>query len=270
LQHIVRRSRDHLLVQRARILLLLWELRLVCAVVERVGCARASVYRTLARFRAHGEESLVDARSQRAPLKLSPMVSTLVTEYLSRPPSVWGWHRSTWSLRLLREQLRREHALVLSKSLLWGLLRRLDYRRLRPRPALRIPVQGRGATIRRLRKLARHSSPQTPVFYVDEADLDLNPRIGAVWARRGRQPLVLTPGQNRKHYLAGALCAHSGTLVFCDGPRKTSALFVALLEQLLIRFAACPTLHLILDNVRREACQRPGTARSPPLPGRAG
>lgn len=59
---------------------------------------------------------------------------------------------------------------------------------------------------------------------------------------------MLTPGQYRKHCLAGALCAHSGALVFCDGLRKTSALFVALLEQLLIRYAACPTLHLLLDN----------------------
>lgn len=248
LQRIVARSRDHLLVQRARILLLVWELRLVCLVVERAGCARASVYRTVAAFRARGEDSLLDGRSLRPPQKVLPLLLTLLVEYLSRPPSTWGWHRSSWTLALLREQLRLGHGLLLSKTLLWMQLRRLEYRRLRPRPALRIPVAGRRATIRRLRTLARHSSPRAPVFYVDEADLDLNPRIGAVWARRGRQPLVLTPGQNRKHYFAGALCAHSGALLVCDGPRKTSALFLALFEQLLVRYAHGPTLHLILDN----------------------
>lgn len=248
LDRIVRRERDSLLVQRARILLLLFQLRLVCSVVERLGCSRSTVYRTLQRFHRFGENSLFDGRSARPRSKLPPQLGFLLQEYLSRPPSVWDWHRSTWSLALLREQLRQQDGISLSKSSLWALLHRLGYRRLRARPALRIPVAGRGAIIKRLRKLARTSSDSAPILYLDEADLDLNPKIGAVWARRGRQPLVLTPGKNHKHYLAGALCAHSGELIFCDGQRKTSDLFLALLGLLLQRYGSDVTVHLILDN----------------------
>lgn len=248
LERIVRKERDALVVQRARILLLVAQLRLVCLVVERVGCARASVYRTLERFERLGEDGLFDARTHRQHAKTPDWLFLLLPEYLSRPPSVWGWSRSTWTLALLREQLRLHHDLLVSKSLLWVVLRRLNYRRLRACPVLRIPVAGRRPWIHRLRRLARSSTDAAPVFFVDEADLDLNPKIGEVWARRAHQPKVRTPGKNQQHYLAGALCAHSGDLVVCDGARKTSALFIELLKRLLLHTPTATPIRLILDN----------------------
>ena len=53
------------------------------------------------------------------------------------------------------------------------------------------------------------SSAENPVFYDDEVDIHLSPKIGADWQLRGQQKRVVTPGQNIKYHLAGAL--HSGT-----------------------------------------------------------
>jgi hypothetical protein len=64
------------------------------------------------------------------------------------------------------------------------------------------------------------------VSYVDEADVDFNPKLGAVWTRRGQQVGIPTPGQHQKHYLAGALHAHSGRLVWVEHTHKTTALFI--------------------------------------------
>ena len=47
------------------------------------------------------------------------------------------------------------------------------------------------------------------MVYEDEVDIDLNPKIDTDWMRKGQQKRTATPGQNQKHYLAGAL--HSGT-----------------------------------------------------------
>ncbi len=52
-------------------------------------------------------------------------------------------------------------------------------------------------------------SAEHPVFYEDEVDIHLNPKIGADWQVRGQQKRVVTPGQNEKYYLAGVL--HNGT-----------------------------------------------------------
>ena len=45
--------------------------------------------------------------------------------------------------------------------------------------------------------------PHAEVFYVDEADVDLNPRIRSSWVRCGEQTTVPTPEQNQRNYIAG-------------------------------------------------------------------
>ena len=52
-----------------------------------------------------------------------------------------------------------------------------------------------------------------PVFYEDEVDIDLNPKLGADWMFRAQQKRVVTPGQNAKHYLAGVLHAGNGRVL---------------------------------------------------------
>ncbi len=60
-----------------------------------------------------------------------------------------------------------------------------------------------------IHKALDECSTEHPVFYEDEVDIHLNPKIGADWQLRGQQKRVVTPGQNEKYYLAGAL--NSGT-----------------------------------------------------------
>ncbi len=56
-----------------------------------------------------------------------------------------------------------------------------------------------------------------PVFYEDEVDIDLNPKLGADWMFRAQQKRVVTPGQNAKHYLAGVLHAGNGRVLYVSG-----------------------------------------------------
>jgi transposase len=85
-------------------------------------------------------------------------------------------------------------------------------------------------------------------FYVDEVDIDLNPRIGPDWTLPGQQRWVLTPGQNEKRFLAGALNHRTGCLVWVEGDQKRSWLFLNLLRALVRRYRGTRVLHLILDN----------------------
>src|SRR5439155_16666882 len=93
--------------------------------------------------------------------------------------------------------------------------------------------------------------PRRPVvIYEDEVDIHLNPKIGLDWMVRGQQKEVKTPGQNVKRYLAGALDARTGDLTWVEGERKTSALFIALLDTLLRFHPGAQVIHVILDNYR--------------------
>jgi len=86
--------------------------------------------------------------------------------------------------------------------------------------------------------------------YEDEVDIHLNPKIGPDWMNRGKQKQVLTPGQNQKRYLAGALCARTGLLLWCEGQRKNSLLFIGLLQRLVEQNPPATVIHVILDNFK--------------------
>lgn len=70
------------------------------------------------------------------------------------------------------------------------------------------------------------------MFYEDEVDIHLNPKIGADWQLRGQQKLVITPGENEKYYLAGALHSDTGKVSYAGGNSKVSSLFIRLLKHL--------------------------------------
>jgi hypothetical protein len=59
---------------------------------------------------------------------------------------------------------------------------------------------------------------------------------------------VLTPGQNVKRYLAGALDVRTGRIVWVEGHRKRRALFIELLEKLVEIYRDKRRIHVVLDN----------------------
>lgn len=58
----------------------------------------------------------------------------------------------------------------------------------------------------------------------------------------------MTPGNNKKRFVAGALDARSGRLTWVSGKSKASGLFIALLSALDAAYASARRVHVILDN----------------------
>lgn len=92
------------------------------------------------------------------------------------------------------------------------------------------------------------SGAEHPVFYEDEVDIHLNPKIGADWQLRGQQKRVVTPGQNEKYYLAGALNSGTGRVSYVGSSSKSSVLFISLLKHLKASYRRARTITLIVDN----------------------
>lgn len=248
IRDLMRQTTSRIEAQRCRIVLLLSEGRCVREVREMVGCVRSTVYETLYRFEDADLDGLLDQRLHRTARKATPDVRAQLLAYLDHTPQRFGWQRSTWTRELLALQLQKDTGVKLCDSSIGGILRQEKCRRGRPRPALRIAVQGRRAVLDRIETVLAQANCMDEVFYVDEADIDLNPRIGLAYIKRGQQPLVLTPGKNVKYYVAGALNSRTGTIVYTHGPKKNSDLFVSLLEHLAATYRRARTIHLILDN----------------------
>ena len=66
-------------------------------------------------------------------------------------------------------------------------------------------------------------------FWTDEAHIDLNLKIGPDWMLAGQQKEVVTPEQNVRRYVAGAMDVRTRLVPWATGTRKSSELFTWLL-----------------------------------------
>jgi hypothetical protein len=86
--------------------------------------------------------------------------------------------------------------------------------------------------VARLRLPAEQWQAHEVMVFADELDIHLLPKVGAAWMPKGSQLEVMTPGQNAKHSLAGALNLATGEMLHGHDARKTHALFRDLLTRL--------------------------------------
>jgi len=84
------------------------------------------------------------------------------------------------------------------------------------------------------------------LFFADELDINLLPKVGYQWMPKGAQVGILTPGTNEKRYLAGALDVSTGTIQHCVWYRKTTGLFRDLLVTLDHAYPAATFSHTTL------------------------
>jgi transposase len=222
--------------------------------IQRIlGCARSQIYNVAHRFLDQGVDGLLDRREDNGAAKVDVHYTAVVLEAVAGAPTEHGYQRPTWTQELLILVARERTGVSISTSTMSRLLTRVKARHGRPKPCVDCPWPKALKTRRlnELRRLVADPPQQAAVLYMDEVDIHLNPKIGDDWMLRGQQKTVLTPGQNQKHYLAGALDAHTGCVEWVEGSRKTSALFIALVDHLL---TCAPLrgkiLHLVLDNFR--------------------
>ena len=252
IRRLRRRSSEAGLALRCQIVLLAAKGRASRAIAESLGCSRSWASRVIRRFRAEGESSLWDRREDNGTLKLDEHFLQTLYELVEGRPADFGFRRPTWTCELLVKAMEARVGVRVHPGTMSRALREIGARRGRPRPTVRCPwsPSARQRRLASLRSLVACRRRGEVVVYGDEVDIDLNPKIGFDWMNRGQQKEVLTPGKNEKRYLAGALNPRTGELTCVEGPRKTSALVIALLAALAEDYPTARKIHVILDNFR--------------------
>ena len=211
-----------------------------------------TVGRVVEKFRLYGEAGLQDGRADNGDDKLSEDYLQRLHGMVSKTPDLYGWRRPTWTRELLIETMVRLTGVRIHATTMSRALALIKARRGRAKPIVGCPWS-KAAKTRRLRQLQTLIATlprRERVFYEDEVDIHLNPKIGLDWMVSGQQKEVLTPGKNEKRYLAGALDVRTGVVIWVEGKRKTSYLFLDLLDRLRREYPQARCLHLICDNYR--------------------
>jgi transposase len=245
-----RRCRDWATALRFQAVAKLGEGLTKTAVARALDLAVSTVVKAACRFATTGAAGLFDQRSGNGCRKLDEKFYTAVVEILQHCPQEFGWRRPTWTRELLAKELERRGFVRVAVCTIGRVLRSLGARLGSPRPRVACPwpAPQRERALRKIRRLEAQANRSEPVYYCDEVDIHLNPRIGRDWMLPAMQRVVITPGNNEKYYYAGALDAQTRELVWNGGRRKNSSLFCALLQALARCNPGARAIHLVLDN----------------------
>lgn len=219
-------------------------------VASELDVARSTVVSAGNRFVSDGIAGLYDRRCGNGARKADERFDRVLMRLLSRSPQDYGWQRPTWTRELLCQQMQVEGFPVVAVCTMGRSLCRIGARLGSPKPVVLCPWprERRLRVLAAIRRLEARASAEEPVLYGDEVDIHLNPKIGRDWMLRGHQRRIVTPGNNEKFYLAGALDVRTGRLHTTGAARKSVGLFCQLLWLLASRYRRARRVHLVLDN----------------------
>jgi transposase len=221
-------------------------------------CSRTTVYRVVAAYRAGqwdglaAEEETDPAGPRRRLTVLSPALKRSVIAILHSVPRLCGWCRTRWSCATIAVELYTRRKIAVSAETMRRWLHELDWEWKRAKLSAKDDDPQRVEKLARIRSAFEQLRTGATLFFADELDIHLLPKVGYQWMPKGTQVEVMTPGTNEKRYLGGALEITTGTITPCVWYRKITGLFLDLLDTLDRTYPAPLFSHLtvVADNAK--------------------
>ena len=246
-----RRSADPGVRLRAHILLLLDAGHPWVTVSAVLFCSTGTISRWQRRFERGGADAAL-GRSRGRRASGSRIWAILVVRWvLTLSPANFRFARSRWSREAAAVVLRDDYRVRVGRETVRLWLRDAGLVWRRPRPTIRPKDPDREAKLAALRALLRRLPADETAVFMDEVDVNLNPKVGCMRIRRGQQASVETPGANVKRYLGGSIHRRTGRVILTKGLSKEgrgAALFLRHLEDLRRAFRHYKVVHVICDN----------------------
>lgn len=221
------------------------------SVVGRVlGIALRTVFDWLARYRAGGWDGLREGRRSGRPRKVSAEVMQWLYDAITQgDPQTYKFPFCLWTLKIIREMLRRVHGIELSKSALSRLLRQLGLSVQQPiyRAYQQDPVAVEaylGTRFPKLKRRARRLGAE--IYFVDESTVRSDHHRGTTGGAVGETPIVADGGGRFSVHLISAISPRGDLRFQVIEGRMTAARFIEFLSKL--RQDAGKPIIVIADN----------------------
>jgi transposase len=181
---------------------------------------------------------------------LLPMLRRSLVALLKTPPRAYGWCRTRWSCSTLALTWQAKRGVAVSAETRRRWVHEGGWVWKRAKLVAKDDDPHRVARLARIRFRFEPLKCCEVMVFADELASHLWPKVGCAWMPNGTQLEVMTPGQNQKEYLAGALDLATGSLRHGVGPRKNNALFRDLLGRLEASYPAerYTRVDVVVDN----------------------
>jgi transposase len=246
-----RRATDPQARLRAHILLLLASGHPWATISAVLFCSASTIARCRRRFDVERVGAIFGSPRGRRRSGVHTWAALVVHWVLMISPTEFRFARSRWSCEAVAVVLREDYRVRVGRETvrLWLRAAGLVWRR--PRPVIRPRDPDREQKLAALRALLKGLPADETAVFMDEVDVNLNPKVGCQWMRRGQQGVVETPGTNVKRYLAGSIHWRTGRVILTEGRAKegrSAALFLRHLDDLRRAFRHYRVIHVICDN----------------------
>jgi transposase len=242
---------DHEVRLRAHILLLLDDGLPWATISAVLFCSASTISRWKRRFEAEGVDAVFGRPRGRRRSGVHVWASLVVRWVLTLSPTFFRFARSRWCCEAAAVVLREDFRVTVGRETVRLWLREAGLVWRRPRPVIRPKDPDRERKLRALRALLKRLPADETAVFMDEVDVNLNPKVGCMWMLRGQQAEVETPGNNQKRYLAGSIHWRTGRVLLTEGkPRegRSAALFCRHLDDLRRALRHYTVIHVLCDN----------------------
>lgn len=231
--------------ERAHFVLLSDQGKTVLEIASLFGYSAETVYTWLERYDQTGVTGLVDQPRSGRPRR-EPYLTAIVQAQAGQSPRCFGYLAACWTVTLLVWHLAQRFKVSVSPSTLRRALDQADFVWGRPKLVLAKRQDPQAQT-----KLARLevvlAEPEANLIAADECEMQLLPLLRAMWHRRGQQPCVVTPGQNRKRPIFGGVNLRTGAWHYQLTQRKRGLEFIAFLTELVQAYPS-GSIYVLIDN----------------------
>jgi transposase len=205
-------------------------------IAEALGCSRRAVQSWVARYNAHGPDTLRERPHTGRPPRLPADQFDRLKLRLAEPPRP---EDGVCTLRGtdIRRILEQEFGVTLGLRGVYLLLDRIGYSSLVPRPQHKdadeeLQAIFKEVVLDQLQAIAEaHPDERVEVFFEDEARFGQQGTITRVWAPRGSRPRAVRQTQYTYLFVLVAVCASSGAVSALVMPELNAAVINLFLEQ---------------------------------------
>lgn len=243
---------------RAHLLLLLNDRVSWTVIAAVLYTSTSTINRWRRRYQAEGIAAVTGHRRWRARVR-EWWLGMVLHWVLEVSPTQFGFVRSRWTCETVVVLLRDNYRVQVSRETVRRRLRAANLVYRRPRPVLAPKDPAYPVKLGKIRRLLRELPTTEIAVFMDEVDINTNPKIGSMWMERGQQAEVLTPGNNEKRYLAGSWDWRSGQLTITEGAAhqgRNTDLFLTHLDDLRKRYRCYRVIHVICDNAKSHTAKR--------------
>lgn len=221
-----------------------------------VFCSRSRVYRVVQASQAGKlvwevtEEGALTPPDRTTPL--APALPRALVALLTAMPRVCGWCRPRGSCATGALALRVRRGLPVSAEPVRRWLHAGGWEGKRAKVVAKDAAPDRVAKLARSRWAFEHMRAGMALFFADELDSALLPKVGAQWLPKAEQVELPPPGTNETRYLAGALDIRTGAMPHCGWYRKVTGLFLDVRDtrERLYPAAEFPTRYAVVDTAK--------------------